>query len=123
MTRRLTPAERLAAADKNTTLAKIVKRSSWDQHVVEQVVFEFGLACDEWSCNDLRDLLPEQGHGFLGAAINALRQSRIIEHTGQTVHSTSGPTHGHRIGVWQITAKGRAIAAARQPRSAGRAAA
>ncbi|MEV8474887.1 hypothetical protein [Streptomyces sp. NPDC051173] len=122
MTPRLTPAERLAATSKNTTLAQIVTRSTWDQHVVEHAVFEFGLARDEWSCNDLRDQLPEQGHGFLGAAINALRASGVIEHTGQMTFSTSPATHGHRISVWRLSVKGLLIAQARRAQTTGRAA-
>lgn len=114
---RLTPAERLAAADKNLTLDQIVDSSSWDRFLVEQAVWHFGLACDEWSANDMRDVLPAMGHGYLGAAINALRTAGIIRHTGQMVPSTSGPTHGHRIAIWQLTDKGRAIAAARQPQA------
>ncbi|MFC4512590.1 hypothetical protein [Streptomyces ehimensis] len=122
MTRQLTPAERLAAADKDTSLHQIVARSTWNQHVVEQAIFHFAEACDEWSCNDLRELLPEMGHGFLGAAINALRTSRIIEHTGQMVCSTSAPTHGHRIAVWRLTSKGRVIATDRRKQARGAAA-
>lgn len=122
MTRRLTPAERLAAADKNTTLEQIVQADTWDRFLVEQAVFHFGLACDEWSANDLRDVLPELGHGYLGAAINSLRTARIIAHTGQMVPSTSPDTHGHRIAVWELTDKGRAIAATRRAAQQGRAA-
>lgn len=118
MTRRLTPAERLAAADKDTRLEELASRSTWDQFLVEQAVFTFGLACDEWSCNDLRDLLPEQGHGYLGAAISSLRAAGLIEHTGAMVPSTSGPTHGHRISVWRLSVKGLLIAETRRPRTA-----
>lgn len=122
MTRTLTPAERLAEADKNLTLDQIVASSTWDRFLVEQAVWHFGLACDEWSANDLRLVLPEMGHGYLGAAINALHRGGIIRHTGQMVPSTSGPTHGHRIAIWQLTDKGRAIATARRPRTGERAA-
>ncbi|MDX3230553.1 hypothetical protein [Streptomyces sp. ME19-01-6] len=122
MARRLTPAERLAAVDKNTTLEQIVESSTWDRFLVEQAVFHFGLACDEWSANDLRDVLPELGHGYFGAAINSLRTAGIIAHTGQMVPSTQENTHGHRIAVWTLTDKGRAIAAQRRPAHQGRAA-
>lgn len=124
MTRRLTPAERLAATDRDARLDDIVASSSWDRFLVEQAVFHFGLACDEWSANDLRDLLPEMAHGFLGAAINALARGGVIAKTGQIVPSTSGPTHGHGLYVWALTQRGRDIAATRRPRAAeqGRAA-
>lgn len=125
MTRRLTPAERLAATDKDQLLADIVDRaSSWDRFLAEQAVFAFGLACDEWSANDLRTVLPELAHGYLGAAIGALARGGVIAKTGQLVPSTSGPTHGHGLYVWQLTPRGRDIAAARRPRAAeqGRAA-
>lgn len=114
MVRRLTPAERLATAEKDLLLEEIADQSSWDQFIVEQAVFHFGQRHDEWSCNDLRDVLPELGHGFLGAAINSLRTGGIIEHTGQMVASTQENTHGHRIAVWTLTGKGRAIAAQRR---------
>lgn len=114
MTRRLTPAERLAAADKTTTLQQIVDSSTWDRFLVEQAVWHFGLACDEWSANNLRELLPEMGHGYLGAAINALARGGIIAKTGQLVPSTQARTHGHGIYVWQLTDKGRAIATTRR---------
>ncbi|URN11314.1 hypothetical protein LUW77_03205 [Streptomyces radiopugnans] len=110
MPRALTPAERLTDADKNTTLDQIVQQSEWSQFLVEQAVFHYGLQHTEFSCNQLRDVLPELGHGYLGAAINALRSGGVIEHTGRMVPSTSGPTHGHRISVWRLSAKGRRIA-------------
>jgi hypothetical protein len=114
MARKLTPAERLATAEKDLLLEEIADQSSWDQFIVEQAVFHFGQRHTEWSCNDLRDVLPELGQGFLGAAINSLRTGGIIEHTGRMVPSTQVNTHGHRISVWRLTDKGRAIAAQRR---------
>ncbi|MFG2352639.1 hypothetical protein [Streptomyces sp. NPDC048521] len=117
MARKLTPAERLASAEKDFLLEEIADQSSWDQFLVEQAVFHFGQRYDEWSCNDLRDVLPELGHGYLGAAINSLRTGGIIAHTGRMVPSTQANTHAHRIAVWQLTDKGRAIAARRAART------
>jgi hypothetical protein len=110
MTRRLTVAERHASAAKNLLLEEIADQSSWDQFLVEQAVFAALRAYGTASANDIRDLLPEMGHGFLGAAINAMRQGRLIQHTGQVVSSTLDSTHGHRIAVWQLTDKGIAVA-------------
>ncbi|MFI8191434.1 hypothetical protein ACIF8T_21865 [Streptomyces sp. NPDC085946] len=118
MARKLTPAERLASAEKDFLLEEIADQSSWDQFLVEQAAFHFGQRHDDFSCNDLRDVLPELGHGFLGAAINSLRTGGIIEHTGRTVPSTQANTHAHRIAVWRLTAKGRQIAARRAARAA-----
>lgn len=119
MTRRLTPAERLAAADKDIRLDDIVARTSaWDRFLVEQAVYAFGLTNDTFSANDLRELLPELAHGYLGAAINSLRTGGLIEHTRQMVPSTSGPTHGHRIALWRLSVKGLVIAETRRPRKA-----
>lgn len=123
MTRRLTVAERHAAAEKDLLLADIADQSSWDQFLVEQAVLTFGRHHTDFSCNDLRDVLPEMGHGFLGAAINSLRTGGIIAHTGRAVPSTSPATHGHRLAVWHLTAKGRGIASERLARKQGRAAA
>ncbi|CAL9370675.1 hypothetical protein [Streptomyces sp. enrichment culture] len=114
MARKLTPAERLASAEKDFLLEEIADQSSWDQFLVEQAVFHFGQRHDDFSCNDVRDVLPELGHGFLGAAINSLSRGGIIQHTGRTVPSTQANTHGHRIGVWTLTHKGRRIAAQRR---------
>lgn len=114
MARKLTPAERLASAEKDLLLEEIADQSSWDLFLVERAVFHFGQRHDEWSCNDLRDVLPELGHGFLGAVINSLRSGGIIAHTGRMVPSTQANTHGHRIAVWTLTAKGRHIAAQRR---------
>lgn len=119
MPRSLTPAERLAAADKDLTLDSIVARTGdWDRFLVEQAVWHVGLANDTFSANLLRDLLPDLAHGYLGAAINSLRTAGLIEHTGQMVPSTSGPTHGHRISVWRLSIKGLLIATNRRPRTA-----
>jgi len=123
MARKLTPAERLASAEKDLLLEEIADQSSWDQFLVEQAVFHYGQRHNDFSCNDLRDVLPELGHGFLGAAINALSRGGIIQHTGRTVPSTQANTHGHRIGVWTLTAKGRQIAAQRAARAEQRRAA
>ena len=114
MTKRLSLAERLAAVEKNLLLDEIVRQSEWSLFLVEQAVLHFGGQHDEFSCNDLRDVLPELGHGFLGAAINALRSAGIIEHTGRMVPSTQANTHAHRIAVWTLTGKGHGIAAARR---------
>ncbi|NUQ98069.1 MAG: hypothetical protein HOY79_16485 [Streptomyces sp.] len=114
MTRRLTPAERLASAKKDLLLEELADQSSWDQFIVEQAVFHFGQRHDDFSCNDLRDVLPELGHGFLGAAINSLRQGGVIAHTGRMVPSTQKNTNAHRISVWTLTVKGREIAAKRK---------
>ena len=114
MPRKLTPAERLASAEKDFLLEEIADQSSWDQFLVEQAVFHFGQRHDDFSCNDLRDVLPELGHGFLGAAINSLRTAGIIAHTGRMVPSTQANTHAHRISVWELTDKGRQIAAQRR---------
>lgn len=122
MTRRLTVAERHASAEKDLHLTDIASQSEWSQFLVEQAVFAFGLDQDTFSCNQLRDLLPELGHGFLGAAINAMRQGGILQHTGQYVPSTSPSTHGHPIAVWKLSAKGHAVAAQRRAGRAERAA-
>ncbi|WP_329390096.1 hypothetical protein [Streptomyces sp. NBC_01716] len=114
MTRRLSVAERHAAAGRDLRLADIAAQSKWSQFLVEQAVLVFGWEHDTFSCNDLRDVLPELGHGFLGAAINALRQGGVIEHTGQYVPSTSPATHGHPIAVWKLSAKGVEVAAKRR---------
>jgi hypothetical protein len=123
MTRRLTVAERLASAEKDVLLTDIANQSSWDQFLVEQAVLHFGQQRPEFSCNDLRDLLPELGHGFLGAAINALRSGGVIEHTDRMVPSTQARTHAHRIAIWTLTARGRAIASERTARAEQRRAA
>lgn len=122
MTRRLSVAERHAAAEKDLLLEDIADQSAWDQFLVEQAVLTFGRLYYDFSCNDLRDVLPEMGHGFLGAAINSLRSGGIIRHTGRSVPSTSPATHGHRLAVWELTDKGRRIAAERTARAGGRAA-
>lgn len=114
MTRRLTPAERLASAEKDLLLEDIAATSDWDRFLVEQAVFHFGLAHDEWSCNMLRDVLPELAHGFLGAVINGLRSAGVIEHTGKYVPSTSPATHGHPIAIWRLSLKGHVIAEVRR---------
>jgi hypothetical protein len=116
MTRRLTVAERLASDGKNLLLNDIVRQSEWSQFLVEQAVLHYGVIRPEFSANHLREVLPELGHGYLGAAINALRQGGVIEHTGQMVPSTSPATHGHRLAVWRLTDRG--IAIARQRRNA-----
>ncbi|NXY96406.1 hypothetical protein HYE82_18820 [Streptomyces sp. BR123] len=113
MPRRLTVAERHAAAKKDFLLEEIAAQSSWDQFLVEQAVLHIGTRYNEFSANDLRDLLPEMGHGFLGAAINSLRCGGLIEHSGRVVPSTLDSTHGHRISVWQLTDKARRMAAKR----------
>jgi hypothetical protein len=114
MTRRLSVAERLAADERDLTLKSIADQSSWDRFLVEQAVFVIGQSLDEWSANDLRDLLPEMGHGYLGAAITSLRSAGIITRTGQDVASTSAATKGHALRQWRLTSKGHRIAAQRR---------
>ena len=106
MARRLNLAEQLAAARRDETLAEIVKRSTWDRYVVMQVVLLHGATHDTWSCNDIRHLLPEQGRGFLGAAISGLRSAGYITRLLATgVPSTLPRTKGHQLAVWMLTAQ------------------
>ncbi|MGW0904945.1 hypothetical protein [Streptomyces sp. NPDC002853] len=114
MTKQLTVAERLASTEKDALLADIAKHSEWDRFLVEQAVLHFGERRAEWSCNQIRDVLPDLGPGFLGAAITSLRTAGIIEHTGQYVASTSPGTHAHVIAVWRLTADGLRIARQRR---------
>jgi hypothetical protein len=114
MTKRLSVAERLASTAKDALLDDIAKHSEWDRFLVEQAVLHFGEQYPRFSCNQIREELPDLGSGFLGAAINSLRTAGIIESTGALVPSTSPATHGHFIRVWRITDKGRAIAAQRR---------
>ena len=114
MKKRLSLAEQLASDAKLQLLEDIVRADDWSLYLVQQAVLHFGLDRDEFSCNDLRDVLPELGQGFLGAAINSLRNAGIIEHTNRMVPSTQINTHGHRIAVWRLTLKGCGIALARQ---------
>ena len=65
MTRRLSVAERLAADTRDITLKTIADQSSWDRFLVEQVVFAIGQQQDEFSANDLRDLLPGTNNDLL----------------------------------------------------------
>ena len=114
MTRRLSVAERLASTEKDALLDDIAKHSEWDRFLVEQAVLHFGERYITFSCNQIREVLPNLGDGFLGAAINSLRTAGIIEHTGRVVPSTLGSTHGHRISVWRLSVKGRVIAEKRR---------
>ncbi|SDL28865.1 hypothetical protein [Streptomyces indicus] len=114
MTRKLSVAERLASTEKDALLDDISKHSEWDRFLVEQAVLHFGESRIDWSCNDIRDLLPDLGPGLLGAVINSLRTAGVIAHTGLMVPSTQANTHGHRIAVWVLTPKGLAIAAKRR---------
>ena len=114
MKKRLSVAERLASTEKDALLDDIAKHSEWDRFLVEQAVLHFGEQHAEWSCNELRKLLPELGPGFLGAAINSLRTAGVIEHTDRSVPSTQPNTHAHRIAVWRLTDKGRRIAVQRR---------
>lgn len=107
---KLTLAEHLAQDRKIVHLAEIAERSVWDLRLVEQAVLVIGAARPTWTCNELRDVLPEQGRGFLGAAISGLRVGGLIAHTGRMVPSTSTATKGHRISEWTLTATGRALA-------------
>lgn len=114
MARRLNFAERLAAARRDETLTEIVQRSAWDRYVVMQVVLLHGSTHDTFSANEIRDLLPDIGKGYLGAAINGLRGSNIIARVPvDGVPSTLANTHGHRLAIWMLTAKGHRIAAQR----------
>jgi ribosomal protein L34 len=114
MTRRLTVAERLATTKKDLLLEEIADQSSWDRFLVEQAVLHFGEITPTFSCNDLRTLLPEMGHGYLGAAINGLNRGGVIERTGDMVPSTQKRTHAHGIHVWRLTGRGHEIAAQRR---------
>lgn len=109
-----TLAERLAALRRDQTLADILASSAWDRYVVMNAALLYGHAHDTFTANDLRDLLPEQGSGFLGAAISGLRAGGIIARVpGSEVPSTLDSTHGHGLKVWVLTGRGHRLALAR----------
>jgi hypothetical protein len=111
---RLSLAEQLAAKRRDETLVEILAASAWDRYVVMQAVLLYGHDHDTWTANDLRDLLPEQGRGFLGAAINGLRTAEIIARVPVDGRpSTLDSTHGHRLAAWMLTARGHRLAAKR----------
>jgi hypothetical protein len=111
---RLSLAEQLAAQRRDQTLADILKASAWDRYVVMHAVLLYGHQHDEWSANDIRDLLPEQGTGFVGAAITGMRTGGLIRRVqGSEVPSTLDSTHGHRLTVWTLTSRGHRLAIAR----------
>lgn len=108
-------AEQLAATRRDATLAEILAASAWDRYVVMRVVLAHGSAHDTFSANDIRDLLPEQGRGFLGAAISGMRGGEIIRRVlGDEVPSTLKSTHGHGLKVWTLTGHGHRLAAQEQ---------
>jgi hypothetical protein len=111
---RLSLAEQLAARRRDETLAEILAASDWDRYVVMDAALLYGHDHDTWSANDLRNLLPEQGRGLLGAAISGLRAGGIIRRVrGEEVPSTLGPTKGHELKAWTLTARGHRLAAER----------
>ncbi|MHC3427231.1 hypothetical protein [Streptomyces sp. DT18] len=110
MTRRLTPAEQLAATARDTTLAQLLASTDpdgWNLALVKQAVLAAGRSMPEFSANDFRDLLPELGAGMAGLACHALLAQRLIERTGDDVPSTLPSTKGHRIYVYRLTNLGR----------------
>jgi hypothetical protein len=113
MPRRLTVAERHASAEKDLLLEEIAGQSQWSQFLVEQAVLAVGRRETSFSANDFRDLLPELGIGFLGAAISALHGGGLIRHTDRYVPSDLSSTHGHRLSVWELTNRAHTIAANR----------
>lgn len=113
MSRHLTLAERIASAEKDVLLEELADQSSWSLFIVQQAVFTILRQLGTASANDIRDLLPELGHGFLGAAINGMRLAGLTQPTGRSVPSTLESTHGHRIVEWELTTRGKEIAAQR----------
>lgn len=118
MTTKLTPAEQVAASVRDMTLMDIASASDWDLKVVKQAVIIYGRILGELSANDIRDVLPEQGRGYIGAAFRALAIQHVLEHTGQYVPSTDPPTRGHRIAVYRVNAALLARAAEAEQRRA-----
>lgn len=104
MTKKLTPAEQVAASVRDMTLTDIAAASAWDLAVAKQAVIVYGRILGDISANDVRDVLPQQGRGFIGAAFRALAIQHVLEPTGQYVPSTEPATRGHRIAVYRVNA-------------------
>lgn len=98
-------AETLAAEARDATLASILAdTTTWDLRVVKRAVLAAARNAPDgaFSANTFRHLLPEQGRGYVGAALRALARGRLIQQTGQYVPSTLPSTHGHRIAVYRL---------------------
>lgn len=107
----LSLAERLAATRRDQTLADILAASEWDHRVVMHAVLTYGTSQTTWTANNIRDLLPEQGRGFLGAAISGMRAGGLIRRVhGSEVPSTLATTKGHELKAWTLTVKGHRLA-------------
>lgn len=112
MSRRPSLNEQLAAEARDANLADIVAAAgAWDLNVVKRAVIAHGRILGEFSANDFRHVLPEQGTGFVGAACRGLAKSGVIRETGDFVASTLPGTHGHRIAVYRLAPAQRSEAA------------
>lgn len=79
--------------------------SDWDREVVKQAIQTIGSDGRAFSMNEIRDLLPEQGHGTAGLVLRSMsaQRPRAVVRVGKTP-STSGPTHGKDINVYVLGA-------------------
>lgn len=100
--------------------------SKWDTALVQQAVLHFGIGGREFSTNSFRELLPEMAQGHIGKAIRGLALRKLITtipaapgvEVPKQVRSTSGPTHGKKINIYVLTAKGEELAREQAQRGA-----
>lgn len=77
--------------------------SDWDRALIRQAIQTIGSDGRAFSMNEIRDLLPEQGHGTAGLVLRSMsaQRPRAVVKVG-TTPSTSGPTHGKDINVYVL---------------------
>lgn len=73
----------------------------------------------KWHANDLRIDVTGSSN-VVGATINGLRQSGLIEKTGEWRAATAVASHGRESRVWRLTEKGRnKVSGGSRPRTSG----
>lgn len=101
--RPLTPAEKAAAINRDTTLAAIVARApDWTLDAVKAAAIAAAREHETVSANELRKWLPTEAHINLGAAVRALSTAGILIPTGQYVPSDLEGTNGHKITIYEM---------------------
>lgn len=102
----LTPEQ--ARNEANETLAVLYANvTGWDTAVLNQAIDAIGGDGRPFSANDLRAVLPEQGHGAAGLFFHSLvrrRHPRQVDVVGEEP-STAESTHGKPIKVYRLSAE------------------
>jgi hypothetical protein len=89
-----------AARDRGMAAAEAGRGADWDRKVIDRAIAHLAATRQEFSANEVRELLPVVSGALIGSRFMAAYRRGDIERIGD-VFATHAEGHGRRISLWR----------------------